>query len=161
MVAIFYASKNGATKEVANLIKTELGAEIFCIKDVKNTHEFEKFETLIFASSNYGFGQLNDDWLEKIDLLNGVNFDNKKVALVGVGNQERHPKSFCSNLVDFLPKIKAAKKIGMSEKNGYEFDESAAFINGKFIGLCVDFKGDLHWQNRVKSWCENLKAQIK
>lgn len=160
MIGIFYGSKNGATKSVCELIANELGAEIFCIKDVKNSNEFEKFDTLIFASANYAFGQLQDDWTNKIELLNSVNFKGKKVGLVGVGNQERHPDSFCSNLVDFLPKIKAAKKIGVSPKDGYKFDESASFINGKFIGLCVDFKGDTKWQERTKNWCKNLKTEI-
>lgn len=115
---------------------------------------------MILASSSYGFGELQDDWLNSIGLLDDVNFEGKKVALVGVGNQTRHGDSFCSSIVEFLPKIKSAKKIGASEVGGYKFINSASYINGKFIGLCVDFKGDENWEQRVKNWCENLKSEI-
>ncbi|MSN96780.1 flavodoxin [Campylobacter sp. FMV-PI01] len=160
MVGIFYGSSKGSTRDVANFIGNELDAKIFNIKDVKSVDEFSKFSTLIFASSSYGFGELQEDWLEKINLLDGVKFSDKKVALIGVGGLARHADSFCSSLVEFLPKIKAATRVGSSDLDGYEIQNSSAFINGKFIGLCVDFKGDENWQKRAKKWCENLKNEI-
>ncbi|NLK66568.1 MAG: flavodoxin [Campylobacteraceae bacterium] len=159
-IGLFYGSTNGGAKSVATLVANELGAEVFDVKEVKSADEFAKFDTLVLASSTYGLGEMQDDWLNALDLLDDVNFVGKKVALVGVGNQARHGDSFCSSIVDFLPKVKGASLIGSSELDGYKFDYSAAFINGKFIGLCVDFKGDENWEARAKAWCDRLKKEI-
>ena len=110
-VGIFYGSKQGATKAVCEFVASELDAKIFDIKDTK-TEEIEKFDVVILASSSYGFGELQDNWKEKIHSLLKVDFKDKKVALIGVGNQERHQDSFCSSLVDFLPFLKKTNLIG-------------------------------------------------
>ncbi len=157
---LFFATKSGATKEVCDLISKELKIELFDIKELSKeelSKKISSFDKVIFATSSYGFGELSDEWESKIAALSEVNFKDKTVALVGVGNQERHGDSFCSAMVDFLPKIKGASLVGQTEADGYKFKLSSAFINGKFIGLCVDFKGDTKWQERVKNWCKNLK----
>lgn len=155
-IGIFYGSKQGATKAVCEFISKELDCEIFDIKDTK-IEKISQFDLVILASSSYAFGELEESWQDKINELKNIKFDGKKVALIGVGNLQRHQDSFCSAIVDFLPYIKAANLIGSDDLNGYSFKNSSAFINGKFIGLCVDFKGDENWQKRAKNWCENLK----
>lgn len=155
-IGIFYGSSGGNTKEVSEFIAEKLGAEVTNIKDAK-IEDFDKFTKFIFATSSYGFGELQDDWFEKIELLDEVDFKEKTVALVGVGGLARHADSFCSSLVDFLPRIKGANLVGQSDLDGYKIKKSSAFINGKFIGLCVDFKGDKNWQSRVEKWCESVK----
>lgn len=160
MIGVFYGSTKGATKSVAEYVAKSLNANAIDIANVENASEFDKFDTIILATSSYGFGELQDDWREKISLLDDVDFSGKKVALIGVGGLARHADSFCSSLVEFLPKIKAAKRVGSSELDGYEIENSSAFINDKFIGFCIDFKGDENWQERAKKWCDNLKKEI-
>ncbi|CZE48009.1 flavodoxin domain-containing protein [Campylobacter geochelonis] len=158
-LAIFYGSTSGATQEVCELIANNLSADIYDVK-CANTEDFKRYNKFIFASSTYGDGALQDDWAEKINLLDEIDFHGKTVALVSIGNQERHAENFCSSIVDFLPKIKGANLVGQSELDGYKFEKSSAFINDKFIGLCVDFKGDSKWKSRVLKWCEKVKKEF-
>ncbi|PSM52735.1 flavodoxin [Campylobacter blaseri] len=158
-IAIFFGSSSGNTKEVSEFIAKKLDADIFDIKDAK-VADFDKYTKFILATSSYGFGDLQDDWFENLELLDEINFKEKTVALVGIGGLARHADSFCSALVDFLPKIKGVNFIGQTELDGYEIKKSSAFINGKFIGLCVDFKGDKNWQTRVEKWCKSVKESF-
>jgi len=48
--------------------------------------------------------------------------------------------------------------VGLTDTDGYEFDESKAVVNGKFVGLTLDEdnQSDLT-EKRLKSWIERLK----
>ena len=61
-IAIVYGSTGGATQDVANLIKEELGlkAELYDISDCSK-ETFEKHERLIIGTSTWGEGDLQDD----------------------------------------------------------------------------------------------------
>ena len=159
-VGIFYATGKGDTQKACEYIAGKLGAEIYAVKDVKEGSEFEKFDLLILASSSYGFGALHDDWKAKLETLKEADVKGKKTALVGVGNQARHADNFCGGVVEFLPCIKGAALIGATEKDGYVFDYSSAFINGKFIGLALDTKGDKEYEKRIDKWVGEIKNQI-
>lgn len=154
-VGIFYGSTKGATKVVCEYVAKKLNAKLIDIKSVDDASSFEEFDTIILATSSYGFGELQGDWLDKIDILYDVNFDGKNVAFIGLGGLKRHTDSFCSSLVDFLPKIKHATIIGSSEVGEYKVENSMALINGKFIGLCVDFS-DENWQKRADEFIKSL-----
>ena len=94
------------------------------------------------------------------ELLNKTDFDGRKVALIGVGNVERHGSDFCSGMSAFLPVLKKADLIGAWGAEGYKFKHSRAFINGKFVGLTIDFKGDEHWQARADKWIAAVKGEF-
>lgn len=158
-IGIFYATGKGDTRSVCEYLANSLGADL---KEVKtaNKSDFEGYDVLILASSSYGFGELHGDWIEKLPELKAANLKDKKVAIVGVGNQAKHADSFCGGVVDFLGAIKDAVLIGESENNGYKFSKSQAFINGKFIGLMLDTKGDSEYEKRIDQWVSRLKTQI-
>ncbi|MBE3021361.1 flavodoxin domain-containing protein [Campylobacter sp. 7477a] len=158
-VAIFYATGKGDTKKACEYLGGKLNAKVLPVNEVTKA-VFEEQDILILASSSYGFGELHDDWKNKLSELKEANLKGKKVAIVAVGNQERHADSFVSGVVDFLPCIKDAILIGQSELDGYKFDSSSAFINGKFIGLALDTKGDKEYEARIDKWVIALKEQI-
>ncbi|MDO5045897.1 flavodoxin domain-containing protein [Campylobacter sp.] len=160
MIGIFYATGKGDTQKACEYVASKLGAEVKAVKDVAQASEFEGFDLLILASSSYGFGELHDDWKAKLNLLKEANLKGKKVALIGVGNQERHGDNFCGGMVEFLPFVKGAVLVGASEKDEYKFDYSSSFINGKFIGLALDTKGDKEYEKRIDKWVSKIKAQI-
>ena len=58
--------------------------------------------------------------------------------------------------IEKLPELKAANL----KDNGYKFSKSQAFINGKFIGLMLDTKGDSEYEKRIDQWVSRLKTQI-
>lgn len=160
MIGIFYATGKGDTKKACEYLGEKLNAKVIAVKDVASASEFEGFDLLILASSSYGFGDLHDDWSQKLNLLREANLKGKKVAIIGVGNQARHADSFCGGVVEFLPCIKGSILLGSSDQNGYKFDNSSAFINGKFIGLMLDTKGDSEYEKRIDEWARAIKSQI-
>jgi len=38
--------------------------------------------------------------------------------------------------------------------DGYKFNHSAFLLNGKFIGLALDVKGDENYAKRIDKWIE-------
>ncbi|MBF6676973.1 flavodoxin, partial [Campylobacter sp. RM12321] len=54
-----------------------------------------------------------------------------------------------------------ANVIGQTELNGYKFNNSEFFKDGKFFGLAVDFKGDENYQKRVLDWVNDIKVKFK
>ena len=148
---LVYATKTGDTKVVAEYIASKLG---FDIKDAKelNENDVQNASALIFAVSTHGQGQIFANFENKLEMLNGIDLAGKPVALVGIGNQERHGNDFCSGLSAFLPVLWNAKLVGLTEPDGYKFSYSRAFINGKLLGLTIDYKGDKDWQSRADKW---------
>ena len=133
---LVYATKGGDTKVVSEYIASKLGFEIKEAKEL-NEEDLASAGAFIFAASTHGDGQIQAKFDDRLELLNKTDLDGKKVALVGVGNVERHGSDFC---------------IGAWGAEGYKFQHSRAFVNGKFIGLTIDFKGDEHWQARADKW---------
>lgn len=56
------------------------------------------------------------------------------------------------------PQTATLLMVGLTDTDGYEFDESKAVVNGKFVGLTLDEdnQSDLT-EKRLKSWIERLK----
>ena len=156
---LVYATKGGDTKIVSEYIASKLGFEIKEAKEL-NAEDLAGAGAFIFAASTHGDGQIQAKFDDKLELLNKTDFDGRKVAIVGVGNVERHGNDFCSGMSAFLPVLKKADLIGAWGAEGYKFKHSRAFINGKFVGLTIDFKGDEHWQARADKWIAAVRGEF-
>ena len=62
--------------------------------------------------------------------------------------------------MEFLPLIRGAKLVGSTDIDGYVFKNSLSLINGKFIGLAIDYKNDKDWQARADRWIESIKSEF-
>ncbi|WP_086229026.1 flavodoxin domain-containing protein [Campylobacter devanensis] len=158
-VGIVYGSNAGDTKVVAEYISQSFDSEVIDAKDL--TIDFlTKYDKLIFAASTHGHGELQKDFKAKLDIIAEAEFIGKTLALVGVGGQVKHPTTFLDGLVEFLPLIRGAKLVGATDIDGYAFKNSLSFINGKFIGLAIDYKNDKDWQARADKWIESIKSEF-
>ncbi len=156
-VGIIFGSNAGDAKEVAEFVGANFDAEIVDAKEL-TAEFFTRFTRFIFVASTHAYGELQKDFKAKLDLVKEADFTGKTIALVGVGNQAKHPKTFSDGLVEFLPLIRGAKVVGASEVGNYtNFENSLSLINGKFVGLVVDYKGDAEWKNRANAWINALK----
>jgi len=156
---LVYATKGGDTKVVSEYIASKLGFEIKEAKEL-GEEDLAGAGAFIFAASTHGDGQIQAKFDDKLELLNKTDLDGRKVALVGVGNVERHGSDFCSGMSAFLPVLKKARLIGAWGAEGYKFQHSRAFVNGKFVGLTIDFKGDEHWQARADKWIAAVEGEF-
>ena len=154
---IFYASKGGVTETFAKQIAEQLGADLHNMKDTA-VEAIAPYDNVVLMASSYFFGALQEDWGAKVKLLHTVNFAGKKVAIVGVGSQERHPDSFCSGAADFFDKLRfsGAHFVGDVCVSGYNFTFSRMQQGQRLLGLCLD-KGDAKVQEKIEEWLKVVK----
>lgn len=158
-VGVVYGTNAGDTKVVAEYIAKNFDSEIINAKEL--TLDFlNSYDKLIFAASTHGHGDLQKDFKAKLDIIAEAEFGGKTLALVGVGGQVKHPTTFLDGLVEFLPHIRGVKLVGATDIDGYAFKNSLSFINGKFIGLAIDYKNDKDWQARADKWVEFIKSEF-
>jgi flavodoxin I len=162
-IGIFYGSSTGNTEVVAEKIRALLGkdTDIHNI-DSASKEEIEKYDYLVFGTSTWGIGDMQDDWEDFIEVLEEVNFNKKKVALFGLGDQVNYTDSFVDGMGAIYDAIyDRVDIVGAWPLEGYTFNESAAQKNGKFIGLAIDKENQADLTDtRIKDWVELLKKEF-
>ena len=164
-IGIFYGSSTGNTEAAAKQIQKELGADIVKTFDVANAkaNDIEQFSNLIFGSSTWGIGDMQDDFEDFLSEITSANLEGKKVAIFGYGDQDTYADSFVDAIGQIYETLegKGCEIIGMVSTDGYEYDESKAEENGHFVGLPLDEENQSDLTDeRIKSWVEQLKNQF-
>jgi flavodoxin I len=162
-IGIFYGSSTGNTEVVAEKVSALLGPDAEATNiDAASKEDIEQYDYLIFGTSTWGIGDMQDDWEDFIEVLEEVDFGKKKVAFFGLGDQVNYTESFVDGMGAIHDAIyDRVNIVGAWPKEGYTFDESAAVKNGKFIGLALDKENqqDLT-DDRLKKWVEMLKKEF-
>lgn len=165
-IGLFFGSTTGNTANVAKMIKERLGSEtvdIFNIQAAK-AEDIQKYEILIFGTSTWGYGEMQDDWAAFESNLDNIDFEEKTVAFFGLGDQYSYIETFVDamGLLYEAVKAKRAKIAGMWPTKGYEYDSSKAEVDGKFVGLALDEDNQTDMtEGRIKTWTEQLKSELK
>ena len=170
-IGLFYGPLGGSTERVAKKIAAALGNENVDLIQVKNAKaaDVEKYENVIFGLSTIGkeaweADKPANDWDVFLPELDKVNYANKVIAMFGLGDQITYDLHFVDGLglvaENILPK--GAKIIGRVSTDGYDFRESKALVDGKFIGLPVneDFEPELT-DERINNWVKIIKPELK
>jgi flavodoxin I len=163
-IGIFYGSSTGNTEKIADLIKSAFGEDVATTINVEDAsfNDLDKFPYLIFGTSTWGIGDMQDDWEDFMEVVLKADLKGKKVALFGLGDQEIYTDSFADGIGKIYDKI--AKKttiIGAWPNEGYLFDESEALKKGKFVGLIIDEDNQTKLTvERVTRWVEGLKKEF-
>ncbi|MGP2657069.1 flavodoxin [Malaciobacter sp. WC5094] len=160
--AIFYTTSTGNTTEIATKLAEELGGiEVFDLS--ANLDKVEQYDKVILGASTWGDGDLNDDLDEVWDEFCELDFSGKNVALFSLGDQEGYGDTFVDALGTIYEQVnsKSANVVGFTSTDGYEYDESKAEIDGKFVGLVIDEDNqDDLTDDRIKAWAEDIKGDI-
>lgn len=94
MLAIFYGSTTGNTQDVAERIQQQLGeGDLFDVKDTGLEVALE-YDRLIFAIPTWDYGEVQEDWQEAWDAFEYLDFTDKTLALVGLGDQYGYAEWF-------------------------------------------------------------------
>ncbi len=163
-VGIFYGSTYGMTEKDAEKIKKAFGrskVDTFNLKSA-TLEDMKKYKNLIFGTSAWGIGEMQDDWEYFIDNLTELDFAGKKLALFGLGDQKEYPESFVDGLGTLYCRLPDKScVIGETSIEGYDFYFSLAAKDGKFIGLVLDEhrQKDLT-DGRIKNWVAQLKKEF-
>lgn len=164
-IGVFYGSSTGNVETIANLIKKNLNGIPVDIFDVSKitVEEVYKYPIIIFGVSTWGVGDIQEDFEEFFQEINLQKLNNKTIALYGLGDQVTYTDCFVEGMGKLYEKIKSLniRLIGNWKKNGYTFNKSSAFINGRFIGLVIDEDNQEELTiERVKAWALQLQNEL-
>jgi len=157
-ITIIFGSDGGATKGVATKISKKCQGRTVDIKEA-TTDDFENCHLLILGSPTYGDGTLQTDWEDNIDKLRGANLKGKKVALFGTGDQEAYPSSFLNAMGILFDEVSelGATVVGFTDTTGFDYVESTAERDGKFVGLALDLDTQSGMtEKRVTAWLSQV-----
>ncbi len=159
-IGLIYGSDGGRTKYVSERLANIIGLDYVELIDVSTTfaEQISSFDKLIFASSTWGEGDLQSDWEDFEEKLDEINFSNKTIALLGLGDQKKYGNTFVNAIFLLYGKVKDANVVGQTSTDGYDYKESNSVIDGKFIGLVIDEDNqDDLTQARLEKWVEQIK----
>lgn len=160
-VKVIYGSSGGNTEDAAVMIAQKLDGEAVRINEA-DAADFDA-DLVILGTSTWGIGELQDDWTACLSLLNRVDWQGKKTALFGLGDQACFGDTFIDGVRDIydLVKGKGAVPLGAWSTDGYRHHHSRAEIAGQFVGLALDADNqpDLT-AGRIDDWCRQLKQEM-
>ncbi|RHF69246.1 flavodoxin [Fusobacterium mortiferum] len=155
--AIFYGSTTGTTEMVAGKVGELLGAEVLSATEIDRV---EEYDFIIFATSTWGMGDLQDDWYEALDKLKTKNLSGKKVGLIGIGDQFGFGDTFVDGIGTIYEEIKdmGINLVGKTSTDGYSFSGSKAVVDDEFVGLVIDENNQSELTDeRINAWVEKVK----
>ncbi|NET28847.1 flavodoxin FldA [Okeania sp. SIO1I7] len=165
-IGLFVGSTTGKTESTAEMVQEEFGGDdvvtIHNMDEVK-TEDFDGYQNIIIASPTWNIGELQSDWEGFFDELENIDFNGKKVAYFGTGDQIGYGDNFQDAMGILEEKISSlgGKTVGHWSTDGYEHTESKAVKNGKFVGLALDEDNQAEFtEERVKKWVAQLKTDF-
>ena len=154
---IFYGSTTGTTEMVAEKVGALLGEDVMPAAEIDKV---ENYDFVIFATSTWGMGDLQDDWFGALEALAGKNLSGKKVALIGVGDQVSFGDTFVDGMGTIYEEIKdkGITLVGKTSVDGYDFSGSKAVVDGEFAGLVIDENNQSELtEERIAAWVEKVR----
>jgi len=169
-IAIFYGPIGGAVNRVADKIKVAIGENNVEMVAVKNASvaDIKKFDKIIFGVSTVGKDTWdsefsNNDWSKFLPEIGKITYAEKTVAIFGLGDHVTYAHGFVDHVGVLGKELlkNGANLVGKVSTDGYEFDESEAVIDDKFMGLAIDedFEPELT-DERIAGWIELIKPDF-
>jgi flavodoxin I len=165
-IGLFYGTQTGNTQIAAERIQQEFGGKaIVDLIDIADAEpsDFDAYHCIIIGCPTWNVGELQSDWNGFYDELDNINFKDKKVAYFGAGDQVGYADNFQDAMGILEEKITSlgATTMGYWSMDGYDFNESKAVHNGKFVGLAIDEDNQPELtESRIKSWVAQLKNEF-
>jgi flavodoxin I len=165
-IGLFYGTQTSNTQTAAEMIQKEFGGDgIVDLYDISQTEpsDFEGYGYIIIGCPTWNVGELQSDWEDFYDELGNIDFADKKVAYFGEGDEAGYPDTFQDAMGMLEEKISelGGETVGYWSTEGYEFSDSKALCDGKFVGLALDEdnQSDLT-EERIKAWVAQLKQEL-
>jgi len=168
-IGLFYGSTTCYTEMAAEKIRDIIGADIVDIHNVKESplSLMTEYDFLILGISTWDFGEIQEDWNELWDQIEGVALAGKSVALFGLGDQEGYGEWYLDAmglLHDELKKTGANIVGYWPNDDSYEFEASKALTEDdtKFVGLALDEDSQYELSDgRIATWVEQILVEYQ
>lgn len=162
-IAIFYASRTGKTKDIADEISKHLEEIKEYNISVTGSEYMIDYENIIFGISTWDGGSIQEDWEEVWDDFCKIDFSGKTVAIFGLGDQRKYKENFVDAMRPLYDQLinAGAKVIGFTSVEDYDFKDSKAQINNQFVGLVIDLENQSELTcSRIEDWVKILKKDF-
>jgi flavodoxin I len=162
-IGLFFGTQTGNTETIAEAIQTAFGDDsIVTLHNVADVElsDFDDYSNLIIGCPTWNIGELQSDWEGLYNELDDIDFSGKKVAYFGAGDQVGYADNFQDAMGILEEKISGlgGTTVGYWSIEGYEFNESKAVRDGKFVGLAIDEDNQSDLTNeRINAWVTQLK----
>ena len=159
---VIFGSSTGTCEAIAEKIGSRLGAEVLNVQDL-TADVVAANDNLILGTSTWGAGELQDDWYDGINVLKSADLSSKTIALFGCGDCESYGDTFVGGIGELYDAIKSsgAKIVGAVSTDGYTFDDSAAVVDGQFVGLPLDdVNEDDKTDGRIDAWIAQISPNL-
>ena len=173
-IGIFFGTETGTTRLIAKKIYKLLGDEL-ADKPV-NVNRIEaadllRYDALILGTPSYGVGEipglsagcLERNWEEFLAQFGSPDLSGKRIAMFGLGAQERYADRFASSLMALYQVFDGlgAEMIGGWPVEGYTFEHSASVVDDHFVGLVIDQRTQgMLTEQRLADWVTQVKPQL-
>lgn len=167
-IALFYAPQGGSTERVAKKFAKLAGTEKFdltLVDEQTTAEQLDGYTHCVFALSTVGrdswsaeYSKVGWDFL--LPKFHDYDFSGKTVAIIGLGNHILYANSFVDSMGELakLVEEKGAKLVGHCNVDDYEFSESEAIVDDKFLGLPIDEDNeDDLTEERLTNWWGKIK----
>ena len=168
-IGLFYGPTEGNVEKVAKLVASKIeNVDLVKVKEV-DANALDEYDNVILGIStlgkhNWSSENEGNDWDQFLPKLNGAALKGKKVAIFGLGDHIAYADFFVDAMGELFEVVQktGATIIGSVSDEGYEFNESRAIVDGKFVGLPIDedFEDDLT-EERVDNWLKIILPEMK
>lgn len=167
-IGLFYGSTTCYTEMAAEKMRSIIGDDLLDIHNVKETplSLMSDYDLLILGISTWDFGEIQEDWNELWDQIDGVPLNGKSVALFGLGDQEGYGEWYLDAMGLLHDEIKktGANIIGYWPVEGYTFEASKALTEDgtQFVGLALDEDSQYELSDeRIATWIEQVLTEYQ
>ncbi len=164
-IAVVYSYNSVKSAKIASKIADHLANFSVEKLNVENctVKEFSIFDGFILSVPTWFDGELPNYWDEFLPALENLDFNNKKIALFGLGDQKNYPENFCDAvgiLGDFFEK-RGASIVGYTSCEGYDFESSRALKGDRLAGLLLDQENQSKLTDaRILNWTKQLELEF-
>lgn len=168
--AIFYGPAKGNVAKVAAMVAEAFAPIEVDLVEVKNagSADVERYDHIIMGFStigkaNWDSEHYDDDWDRFLARAEAINWNGKKVAFFSLGDQVLYSHHFVDALGWVYDRLHPAgvQVVGFCSPEGYRFNESEGFRDGRFLGLPVDEDSEPEkTPQRVEQWVKQLKKEF-
>ena len=165
-IGLFYGGTTAKTAVVALKIQEAFAENEVVLIPIEGAtrEEFESFDNIIAGTSTWFDGELPTYWDEFMPEIESIDMTGKKVALFGLGDQERYPDNFVDGigiLAEAFTKSNA-ELVGFMPVSDYQFTQSRAVKEGHFLGLALDVENQSEQtEERILKWVAELKKEFR
>jgi flavodoxin I len=164
--AIFFGPLKGSVNRVADKLKNLIGEDKVVMVPLKTASvaDIEKYDKIIFGISTVGKDTWkstysNVDWAEFLPEISKTRYEGKTIAIFGLGDHITYGATFVDHIALLANDLikNGAVLTGQVDESEYEYHESEAVVDGKFLGLPLDedFEPELT-DERLEKWVKQI-----